>query len=99
MVRGIREAFGGSACSLLRINTQVPEKRTAPPVDMWTSSRPQAIRVMAPPAPEGRVLGALLSDEDIKAMQGLVNDLTLKALLPHIDKRVRSLNQQVPNLR
>jgi hypothetical protein len=37
----------------------------------------------------------MLSDEDVKAQQQLVSDLTLKVLLPHIDKRVRALNQQV----
>jgi hypothetical protein len=37
----------------------------------------------------------MLSDEDVRAQQQLVSDLTLKVLLPHIDKRVRALNQQV----
>jgi hypothetical protein len=93
MVRGIRDAFGIAACSLLRINSQ-PD--TAPlPRDVWTVCKPLAPRVMAPPSQGPQRLGCLLSADDLKAQQQLVSDFTLKALLPHLDKRVRSLNQQV----
>jgi hypothetical protein len=93
MVRGIREAFGIAACSLLRINSQ-PDS-TSVPRDIWTVCKPLAPRVMAPPPTADQRLGCMLSSDDMKAQQQLVSDFTLKALLPHLDKRVRTLNQQV----
>lgn len=97
MVRGIRGAFGVGACALLRINSQ---DAFAPlPRDIWTAAKPLAPRVMAPPPLGEQRLGCLLSPEDLNAQKQLVSDFTLKALLPHLDKRVRSLNQQVVAVR
>ena len=51
------------------------------------------------PAERTRVRGALLSRADVDGVRQFVRDLAHKALLPHMDKRVRLLNAQVTAVR
>jgi hypothetical protein len=99
-LRGIREVFGAGQCSLIRINSQPPPAPDArPPEDIWTPFRPHAAKMDMPAADSARVRGALLSPADIDGVRLFVRDFTLKALVPHLDKRVRLLNQQVTAVR
>jgi hypothetical protein len=97
-LRSIRETLGAAQCSLIRINSQAapgagPAQR--PPDDIWTPCRPHAAKMDLSPDEKDRVRGVLLSRADIDGVRLFVKDFTLKALVPHLDKRVRLLNQQV----
>ena len=102
-LRTIRETLGVAQCSLIRINSnsaQQPLPEGAPPPeDIWTAFRPHAAKMDLSPAERTRVRGALLSRADVDGVRQFVRDLAHKALLPHMDKRVRLLNAQVTAVR
>ena len=91
--------LGAAQCSLIRINSETPAPGAAPPPDIWTQHRPHAAKMDAAAGEHARVRGALLSRDDVDGVRLFVKDFTLKALLPHLDKRVRLLDQQVTAVR
>jgi hypothetical protein len=99
-LRSIRETLGVGNCSLIRINSLPPPQPGAPPPeDIWTMHRPHAAKMDLSSAEKERVRGAHLSRADIDGVRAFVKDFALKALLPHMDKRVRLLNLQVTAVR
>lgn len=51
--------------------------------------------VLAPGIVENELHGACLTTEDLDRIQGLVNEFSLKALLPHMERQMKLLNESV----
>ena len=86
----MRETFGPTACSLLRVNSN-------PAGDSHHAELCSAKTFSSRGKSGDTTLskGKYMSAADIESVGKFVSNFVVTALLPHMDKRIRSLNQQV----
>ncbi len=101
----MKATFGSVACHLLRIHTPLEDDVKGAQRDgAWRKHIPPPIHnaprgcageaVPRPPAPAG-ALGACISAADMVALRQMVEEFTVRSLLPSLEQRVRALNHTV----
>lgn len=86
ILQDMKSTFGSNDCQLLCINS-LQDRSVEIEDDPWSSWG-----LDSSPA---KHLGGFLSTEDIDEMKVLLNDLTTKHIIPHMEQKIRVLNQQV----
>ncbi|KAJ8426195.1 hypothetical protein Cgig2_008912 [Carnegiea gigantea] len=86
ILQDMKSTFGSNDCQLLCINSS-QDRAVEIEDDPWSSWG-----LDSSPA---KHLGGFLSTEDIDEMKVLMNDLTTKHIIPHMEQKIRVLNQQV----
>jgi trafficking protein particle complex subunit 8 len=90
----MRETFGPTACSLLRVNSNGTGDSSHS--DLWNNRNANfRARKCEPSVLKGKYMSA----QDVDNVSRFVTDFVVGNLLPHMDKRIRSLNQQVVSTR
>ncbi|KAL6521190.1 hypothetical protein OROGR_017759 [Orobanche gracilis] len=86
VLAGMRSTFGANDCRLLCINSSVHgmEKRQEYP---WASYKNGGSN--------SKQLGCFLSVDDIEELRNTVHDLSSKHIIPHMELKIRVLNEQV----
>lgn len=101
----MKATFGSVACHLLRIHTPLEDDVKGAQRDgAWRKHIPPPIHnaprgcageaAPRPPAPAGG-LGACISAADMVALRQMVEEFTVRSLLPSLEQRVRALNHTV----
>lgn len=104
-VRRMRTTFGSVTCHLLRIHTPLEDDvKDTQREGAWRRHLHPAIQAATkgclgeaaprPPTPQGG-LGAAISAADMVALRQMVEEFTVRSLLPSLEQRVRALNQTV----
>ena len=96
----LNEAFGDGNVTILPINSGRPEGSAA--IDIWSSGREAAVcgdstgvinsETTSNPSPTH-------SDADVATHKQFVETFTTKHLLPHLEKKLTALNQNISNTR
>ncbi|CAI6009295.1 unnamed protein product [Closterium sp. NIES-65] len=102
----MRAAFGSPVCRLLPINSAAAPSQSRP--DIWTKHRPVPVGGVAPPPPAGTALpqspsgppvsgavGQYMSEADVREVADMMMELSVKHLVPHLERKARDLNQQI----
>ncbi|KAL5709076.1 hypothetical protein ACHQM5_019802 [Ranunculus cassubicifolius] len=86
IISEMRGTFGSSACRMLCINSaeDLIGDRQDNPWDLYTSD-----------AQGGQDLGCYLNIDDLDEIKDLIQDLSSKHIIPHMEQKIRLLNQQV----
>ena len=90
----MRETFGPTACSLLKVNSNGAGDSFHS--ELWNNKSLHSRARKCEPALHK---GKFMSVSDVESVGRFVTDFVVTALLPHMDKRIRSLNQQVVSTR
>ena len=104
-VRLMRATFGSVSCHLLRIHTPLEEEvKGTQRQGAWRRHLQPAVQgatrgcvgetTPRPPTPKGG-FGAAISAADMVALRQMVEEFTVRSLLPSLEQRVRALNQTV----
>ncbi|KAK9823583.1 hypothetical protein WJX72_003982 [[Myrmecia] bisecta] len=101
-LRSVRASLGASSCHLARINSGSGDPAcTLGYEGLWKAHIRGSIPgggagepAERPPVPAAG-LGARLTSADVDSISKFLEDFTVRALLPHLEGRVRGLNHQV----
>ncbi|CAI5479563.1 unnamed protein product [Closterium sp. Yama58-4] len=102
----MRAAFGSAVCRLLPINSAAAPSQSRP--DIWTKHRPVPVGGAPTPPPAGTALpqspsglpvsgavGQYMSEADVREVADMMMELSVKHLVPHLERKARDLNQQI----
>ncbi|KAK9833051.1 hypothetical protein WJX74_005623 [Apatococcus lobatus] len=96
----MKEGLGDAACSLVRINSGDKDKRSGL-AGLWHSQIRSPVEgggagePASKPAMPEQGYGAALSVSDVDGLKRSLEDFAVRALIPHLEMRVRNLSQQV----
>ena len=108
----MKERFGPGCCSVLRINSQVPEADllsgdVMTEDEVWEISDPSSPFVTNAVSeqykaslinlPKSPIRGACLSDADKRAIRRFVANMVVTGLVPAVERRISNLNAAVSN--
>ncbi|VFQ62580.1 unnamed protein product [Cuscuta campestris] len=82
----MKSTFGANDCHLLCINSSSNGQEDHQE-NLWGSSKNDA--------PSSKKLGCFLSHDDIEELKNIMHELSSKHIIPHMEQKVRYLNQQV----
>eukprot|EP00850_Spirogloea_muscicola_P017760 SM000156S02116 [mRNA] locus=s156:54554:63177:+ [translate_table: standard] len=96
IISEMKGTLGANNCHLLKINSR-PVDQAEPQADIWSSHRLPVLNLpmeeKMETTPAGQLLGQYLDPNDLR--QEFVSELAVKQIIPHMELKIRNLNQHV----